>query len=226
MQWGGLLGLKHAEINIATLEYTLPITEATNLSRAFTLLLAFTMTFGLIAYQESSPLVTLTLTKSDEKGRTCTDSRLNSRQLPASSSSRSDGRSFLWPSLILSSCFSSHCLAIFYFNGWNIKTLSWHRRIKVADFILTPKKLRRRSQLSAHMLRTPQMTDWISRHVVATSKSVISESSLSNIDWCFSVQVIKISDSLKSRKAIFLFPQSPSFLSRKWDLVVWDESTI
>lgn len=67
MQRGGLLGLKDTEINISAPEETFPVTEATNLSRAFTLMLAFTVAFPLIAYQEISSLLVLALTKPKKK---------------------------------------------------------------------------------------------------------------------------------------------------------------
>lgn len=65
MQWGGLLSLKDTEINIWAPEETFPVMEATNLSRAFALMLAFTVTFTLIAYQEI--LTLLVLTRSPKK---------------------------------------------------------------------------------------------------------------------------------------------------------------
>lgn len=50
MQWGGLLSLKETEINISALEDTFPVMEETNPSLAFIPMLAFTVTFTLIAY--------------------------------------------------------------------------------------------------------------------------------------------------------------------------------
>lgn len=63
MQWGGLLSLKETEINISALEDTFPVMEARNLTLAFILMLAFTVTFALIAYQEIFSPVLMTLTK-------------------------------------------------------------------------------------------------------------------------------------------------------------------
>lgn len=63
MQWGGLLSLKETEINISALEDTFPVMEATNLTLAFIPMLAFTVTFTLIAYQEIFSPVLMTLTK-------------------------------------------------------------------------------------------------------------------------------------------------------------------
>lgn len=61
MRRGGLLSLKDTEIDTSALKEAHPITEATNLSRTSTQMLAFTMTFTLIAYQEiSSPVFLLT----------------------------------------------------------------------------------------------------------------------------------------------------------------------
>lgn len=59
--------MKDTEINISALEEAFPVMEATNLSQAFALMLAFTVTFTFIAYQEISSLLVLTLTKSCKK---------------------------------------------------------------------------------------------------------------------------------------------------------------